>query len=83
MLVINDKYEIQEAGGIFARTCNMRGSMRKTICITIPQQENVTYEVLNEAFSDGAKIIRQEIEMIPQIELVQEPTEENPEPVYE
>ena len=60
----------------------MRGSIRPAIKITIPPQENLTYNLLVEAFSDGAKIIREETTMEIESHLVSEGDESNP-PVYE
>lgn len=57
MLIINDT-QIQEEGEIYERPYITRGIKRNCIEITIGKQDNVTYDTLVNAFSDGASIIR-------------------------
>lgn len=61
MLIIDDgQYHIEEGDAIFAHEHRlMRGRTRKVIEITIPEQEGVDYDMLVEAFHDGASIMRE------------------------
>lgn len=58
MLIINDEKTIQEVGEIFQRSEVIRGERRMCVQITIPEQEGVTYDTLNELFVDGISIKR-------------------------
>lgn len=74
MLIINDT-QIQEEGEIYERPYITRGIKRNCIEITIGKQDNVTYDTLVNAFSDGASIVRRltETRIVPH--LVSEATE--------
>lgn len=82
MLIINGNIQIQESGGIFERSYNIRGAIRRCIEIHIDNQENITYEFLNQLFSDGTQIIKREIKTYIESVLVKEATETE-EAVYE
>ena len=74
MLIINDTL-IQEEGEIYERPYITRAIKRNCIEITIGKQDNVTYDTLVNAFSDGASIIRRLKEKRIEDQLVSESTE--------
>ena len=81
MLIINDEKTIQEVGEIFQRSEVIRGERRMCIQITIPEQDGVTYDTLNELFVDGISIKRRiTTTKVVSVDVTPEGAEE---PVYE
>ncbi len=81
MLMINDEKTIQEVGEIFQRFEIIRGERRMCIQITIPEQDGVTYDTLNELFVDGISIKRRiTTTKVVSVDVTPEGAEE---PVYE
>lgn len=81
MLMINDEKTIQEVGEIFQRFEIIRGERRMCIQITIPEQDGVAYDTLNELFVDGISIKRRiTTTKVVSVDVTPEGAEE---PVYE